>query len=165
MEIKWTPWRAGYIKRDEDSGDSGCPLCTEYQVGNDAERLVLRRGEHAYVLMNLYPYNPGHLMVVPRGHAAALADLDEETGAHLFVVAMRMAAAVRESGARSEGINLFLADREAAFQEVFHVHLHVLPRWIADSNFMTSVAEVRVLPETLGDSWRKLRHAWPGVIR
>ena len=84
-------------------------------------------------MMDIAPVNPGHLMVVPRGHAAALADLDEETGAHLFVVAMRMAAAVRESGARSEGINLFLADGEAAFQEVFHVHLHVLPRWRGDS--------------------------------
>jgi diadenosine tetraphosphate (Ap4A) HIT family hydrolase len=83
--------------------------------------------------MDIAPVNPGHLMVVPRRHAATLADLDEETGAHMFVVAMRMAAAVRESGARCEGVNFFLADGEVAFQDVFHVHLHVLPRWQGDS--------------------------------
>jgi diadenosine tetraphosphate (Ap4A) HIT family hydrolase len=84
-------------------------------------------------LMDIAPVNPGHLMVLPRRHAAALADLDEETGAHVFVVAMRMAAAVRKSGVRCEGVNLFLADGEVAFQDVFHVHLHVLPRWQGDS--------------------------------
>ena len=83
--------------------------------------------------MDVAPVNPGHLLVVPRLHAATLADLDEETGAHLFVAAMRLAAAVRASGVRCEGVNLFLADGEAAFQEVFHVHLHVLPRWKGDS--------------------------------
>lgn len=83
--------------------------------------------------MDIRPVNPGHLMVVPRTHALSLADLDEETGAHTFVVAMRMAAAVRASGVRCEGMNLFLADGEVAFQDVFHVHLHVLPRWRGDS--------------------------------
>ena len=83
--------------------------------------------------MDIAPVNPGHLMIVPRAHAAGLADLDEDVGAHVFVVAMRLAAAVRESGVRCEGVNLFLADGEAAFQDVFHVHLHVLPRWQGDS--------------------------------
>jgi histidine triad (HIT) family protein len=89
--------------------------------------------ERVVAFMDIGPVNPGHLMVVPRAHAAGLADLDEETGAHVFVVAMRMAAAVRASGFRCEGVNLFLADGEAAFQDVFHVHLHVLPRWRGDS--------------------------------
>jgi diadenosine tetraphosphate (Ap4A) HIT family hydrolase len=83
--------------------------------------------------MDIAPVNPGHLLVVPRAHAASLADLDENTGAHVFVVATRMAAALRRSGLRCEGVNLFLADGEAAFQDVFHVHLHVLPRWRGDS--------------------------------
>jgi histidine triad (HIT) family protein len=82
--------------------------------------------------MDLASATPGHLLVVPRPHVAALADLDDATGAHLFVVAMRMAAAVRASGLRCEGVNLFVADGEAAGQEVFHVHLHVLPRWPGD---------------------------------
>jgi diadenosine tetraphosphate (Ap4A) HIT family hydrolase len=78
--------------------------------------------------MDLAAANPGHVLVVPRSHASSLTDLDETTGAHLFVVAMRIATAVRASGLRCEGINIVLADGEAAGQEVFHVHLHVLPR-------------------------------------
>jgi histidine triad (HIT) family protein len=83
--------------------------------------------------MDLAAANPGHLLVVPRRHAPSLADLDEADGARLFLVAMRMAAAVRDSGVRCEGVNVFLADGEAAGQEVGHVHLHVLPRWSGDS--------------------------------
>ena len=83
--------------------------------------------------MDVAPVNPGHLLVVPRAHSASLADLDEEVGAHMFVVAQRLAAAVRASGVRCEGVNLFLADGEAAFQDVCHVHLHLLPRWSGDA--------------------------------
>jgi histidine triad (HIT) family protein len=82
--------------------------------------------------MDLASANPGHLLVVPRAHASSLADLDEETGAHLFVVAMRMADALRASGLRCEGINVVLADGAAAGQEVFHAYLHVIPRWDGD---------------------------------
>jgi diadenosine tetraphosphate (Ap4A) HIT family hydrolase len=87
----------------------------------------------AFAVMDIAPVNPGHLIVVPRLHAASLAELDEDVGAHLFVVATRMAAALRRSGLRCEGVNLFLADGEVAFQDVFHVHLHVLPRFRGDS--------------------------------
>lgn len=82
--------------------------------------------------MDLAAANPGHLLVVPRAHAASLAGLEDALGAHLLVVAKRMAAALRASGLRCEGVNLFVADGEAAGQEVFHVHLHVLPRWDGD---------------------------------
>ena len=85
------------------------------------------------VFMTIGPVNPGHLLVVPRHHFAALSALDEETGAHLFKVAMRMAEAIRHTELHCEGINLFLADGEAAFQDVFHVHLHVFPRFTGDS--------------------------------
>jgi histidine triad (HIT) family protein len=88
--------------------------------------------ESALVFMDIQPVNPGHMLVIPRRHAAYLADLDEATGAHLFRIAMRMATALRRSGIRCEGVNLFLADGEAAFQEVFHVHLHVFPRFAGD---------------------------------
>jgi histidine triad (HIT) family protein len=82
--------------------------------------------------MDIQPVNPGHVLIVPNRHAASLAELDEDTGAHLFRVAQRVARAVRASGVRCEGVNLFLADGEAAMQEVFHVHLHVFPRFHAD---------------------------------
>jgi histidine triad (HIT) family protein len=83
--------------------------------------------------LTIGPINPGHLLVIPRQHLASLAELDEQTTAHLFTVAMKMAAALRRSGLRCEGVNLFLADGEAAFQDVFHVHMHVSPRFVGDS--------------------------------
>src|SRR4029453_13486029 len=82
--------------------------------------------------MDIQPVNPGHLLIIPKQHASFLADLREAPGPHLFRVAMRMAEALRRSGIRCEGVNLFLADGEAAFQEVFHVHLHVFPRFAGD---------------------------------
>jgi histidine triad (HIT) family protein len=85
------------------------------------------------VVMTIGPVTTGHVMVIPKRHAAQLADLDEATGMHLFRIAQRTAAAIRASGLRCEGINLFLADGEAAFQEVFHVHLHVFPRFKGDA--------------------------------
>jgi histidine triad (HIT) family protein len=87
--------------------------------------------------MDIQPINAGHLLVIPNQHAAYLADLEEKTGAHMFKVAQRMAAALRKSSVRCEGINLFLADGEAAMQEVFHVHLHVIPRYKGDGFRMT----------------------------
>jgi histidine triad (HIT) family protein len=90
------------------------------------------RDERCIAFMNIQPVNPGHLLVVPIEHAATLSDLDEDVGAHVFRVAQRLAGALRASGIRCEGINLFLADGEAAGQEVFHVHLHVLPRFYGD---------------------------------
>jgi histidine triad (HIT) family protein len=93
---------------------------------------VVYSDDSIVVFMDTQPINPGHLLVVPRVHAAGLADLDAETGRHMFELAMRLASAVRSSGLRCEGIDLFLADGEAAGQSVFHAHLHVIPRFRAD---------------------------------
>jgi histidine triad (HIT) family protein len=87
--------------------------------------------------LDIAPVNPGHTLVIPKRHIATLADLDEETGMHLFRISQRMAAAVRQAGVRCEGVNLWLADGAAAFQEVFHIHMHVIPRF-ADDNFQIS---------------------------
>ncbi|MDH5375152.1 MAG: HIT family protein [Candidatus Bathyarchaeota archaeon] len=83
-------------------------------------------------IMDIQPVNPGHVLIIPKAHAAQLSKLDEETGAHMFKIAMRIAKALRHSSIKCEGIDLFLADGEAAFQEVFHVHLHVIPRFKGD---------------------------------
>jgi histidine triad (HIT) family protein len=88
--------------------------------------------EVAVAFMDIQPINPGHLLVIPKAHATYLADLDEATGAHMFALAMRLADAVRRSGLRCEGIDLFLADGAAAGQEIFHSHLHVIPRFQGD---------------------------------
>jgi len=93
---------------------------------------IVYKDEWCTALMDIQPINPGHVLVIPNSHATYLADLDEETGAHLFRIAQRIAAALRLSGIKFEGANLFLADGEAAGQEVFHVHLHVIPRFKGD---------------------------------
>jgi len=107
-----------------------CVFC-EIAAGRAAASVVYE-DETALAFMDIQPVNPGHLLIIPKQHASFLADLHEATGAHLFRVAMRMAEALHRSGIRCEGVNLFLADGEAAFQEVFHVHLHVFPRFAGD---------------------------------
>ncbi|MEA2576305.1 MAG: histidine triad family protein [Chloroflexia bacterium] len=109
---------------------SDCIFC-DIVAGNQPASLVYEDAV-AVAFMDIQPVNTGHVLVIPREHFAFLSDMDEETGAHLFKVAMRVQEAIRRSGVRCEGINLFLADGEAAFQEVFHVHLHVFPRYKGD---------------------------------
>lgn len=111
--------------------DPDCVFCAI--VAGEGPASIVQEDALCVAFMDRSPVNPGHALVVPREHAPSLADLDEDTGAHLFRVVMRVAAAVRRSGVRCEGVNVFLADGEAAFQEVFHVHLHVFPRFRGDA--------------------------------
>jgi len=109
---------------------ASCVFCDI--VRGEAPASVVHDDDQVMAFMDIQPVNPGHLLVVPRVHAAYLADLDQETGSRLFQVAMKLADAVRHSGVRCEGVNFFLADGRAAGQEVFHVHLHVVPRFEGD---------------------------------
>jgi histidine triad (HIT) family protein len=111
-------------------GEAGCIFCDI--IGGRGPASVVYSDESAIALLDIRPLNTGHLLVIPRAHAAYLADLDPALGGHMFAVAQRMAAALRRSGLPCEGVNMFLADGEAAFQEVFHVHLHVIPRNTGD---------------------------------
>lgn len=97
--------------------------------------------------MDIQPVNPGHVLVIPKAHASGLSDLDEETGAHMFKVGMRLADAVKRSGVKCEGINLLLSDGRAAFQEIFHVHLHVIPRFEGDNLRISFGRKYSVKPE------------------
>jgi histidine triad (HIT) family protein len=101
-------------------------------LAGKAEATLVYQDSLCTAFMDIQPVNPGHMLVVPNRHAVGLSDLDEETGAQMFRIGHRLAAALRKSGVRCEGVNLFLADGEAAFQEVFHVHLHVIPRFTGD---------------------------------
>jgi histidine triad (HIT) family protein len=114
---------------------NGCIFCRI--LSGELPASVVYRDECCAAFMDIQPVNPGHLLVVPLAHAPHLADLDPETGAQLFRVAQRLAAALRASGVRCEGVNLFLADGAAAMQEVFHVHLHVFPRYAGDGFGLT----------------------------
>jgi histidine triad (HIT) family protein len=111
-------------------GEAGCVFCDI--VSGRGPASVVHSDESVIAVLDIRPLNTGHLLVIPRAHAAYLADLDPALGGHMFAVAQRMAAALRRSGLPCEGVNLFLADGAAAFQEVFHVHLHVIPRNTGD---------------------------------
>jgi histidine triad (HIT) family protein len=112
-------------------GVDDCIFCAI--VGGSVPASVVYEDADLLAFMDIRPVTPGHLLIIPKRHAPYLADLDEATGARMFTVAMRLAQALRASGLRCEGINLFLADGEAAFQEVFHTHLHVFPRFAGDT--------------------------------
>jgi diadenosine tetraphosphate (Ap4A) HIT family hydrolase len=113
------------------SGPADCVFCAI--VAGSAPASIVYDDADLLAFIDIRPVTPGHLLIVPKRHAPFLADLDEATRARMFTVAMRLARAVRASGLRCEGINLFLADGEAAFQEVFHTHLHVIPRFVGDT--------------------------------
>jgi histidine triad (HIT) family protein len=115
---------------EPERSDSGCVFCEI--VAGRSPSYSLYRHDTCTVFLDIQPINPGHMLIVPNIHAAHLADLDQDTGAHLFRMAQRLAQALRRSGVHCEGVNLLLADGEAAGQEVFHTHLHVLPRYLGD---------------------------------
>lgn len=124
---------------------AACVFCEI--VRGTAPASVVYADDKAVAFMDIRPVNPGHLLVVPRTHAAYLVELDSGIGCHLFRVAMELAGAVRQSGIRCEGVNLFLADGEAAGQEIFHVHLHLIPRFEGDGFGMYFSPEYYQLPE------------------
>jgi diadenosine tetraphosphate (Ap4A) HIT family hydrolase len=130
-------------------------------VAGAAPASVVQADEVALAIMSIGPVNPGHVLVLPKRHAPYLADLDEETGAHLFRVATRVAAAIRRSGLRCEGINLFLADGEAAFQEVFHLHLHVFPRFKGDAFRIDADWSVKPSRLELDETAARIRCVYP----
>jgi len=109
---------------------SNCVFCA--LVAGEREASIVYEDERLLGFMDLHPVNPGHVLLVPKEHATAMADVDEDTGVHVFRIAMRMQQAIRRSDVRCEGINIFVADGEAAFQDVFHFHLHVIPRFEGD---------------------------------
>ncbi len=116
-------------------------------VKGQAAASLVYSDEKVLAFMDIQPVNPGHVLVVPRAHAARLSDLDGDTGGHMFKIAMRVAEALKESGVKCEGVNLLLSDGEAAFQEVFHVHLHVIPRFKGDGFGIRFGRQYNVRPE------------------
>lgn len=138
----------------------GCFFCDAWQAADDDERLVVQRGMHAFVILNRYPYNNGHLMVVPATHTASLESLDAEIAAEVMRLVQHGLATLRRVY-QPHGFNLGANIGQAAGAGVAdHVHLHVLPRWSADTNFMTALSDTRVIPERLEDTWRRLKQAW-----
>jgi ATP adenylyltransferase len=164
LEHLWAGWRSDYISgidaAPERPRPEGCLFCGLLAL-DDADALILERAEHSFAVMNAYPYTSGHVMVAPVRHVGSITDLDADEAAALMHGVQRATATV-ESVYTPEGINVGVNIGRAAGAGIpGHVHVHVLPRWNGDTNFMTAVAEVRVIPESLRDSYAKLRAAWP----
>jgi ATP adenylyltransferase len=156
MERLWSPWRMEYIRQAHDESQ-GCLFC-EVAAGTDDERsLVLHRGERAFVLMNAFPYNPGHVMIAPFRHVGDLEQLEPDELLDAGRLQQAAVRALREEMS-PHGYNLGMnLGRVAGAGIPDHVHWHVVPRWNGDTNFMPVVGETRVLPESLEDTYGKLR--------
>jgi ATP adenylyltransferase len=188
MDYLWTPWRYAYLTEPAGlrrkgvpqelaawTGDRGCVFCnlleaTSYAVEQgtsvenaDRAAAIVLRAEHAFVCLNRFPYTSGHMMILPYAHKASLTALDVSEASELMSLAQRAEKAL---GAAyfPDGLNLGMNLGEAAGAGVAgHLHLHVLPRWRGDANFMTTVSETRVLPETLETTWERLRAAFSSL--
>jgi len=158
MERLWAPWRAPYILGPKEEG---CLLCRIGGEKKDDRNLVLWRGRLCFVMMNLYPYNSGHLMVVPYRHEKDLENLSQDEAGEMMDLAGRCIGALRRS-MHPQGFNLGinLGDIAGAGVED-HLHLHVVPRWKGDTNFMPVAARTKVISQDLGETYRTLREAWP----
>jgi ATP adenylyltransferase len=165
LDRLWAGWRARYVSELGGAPDVDCFLCALCALPPEAtlsaETLVLERTDTTVTVMNLYPYGSGHLLVAPCRHEPELEGLSEVEAAALMEATRRAVRAIKSAyspGGVNVGLNLGAA---AGAGVPGHLHMHALPRWQGDTNFMTSVAEVRVLPEDLATGWAKLRAAWP----
>lgn len=163
MERIWSGWRAAYVTGvtgELEGASDGCLFCNLVDI-DDEEAFILERTPGTYTVMNAYPYTSGHLMVVPVRHEADIEGLSGAEGEALFAALQRAVLAVKKA-LTPEGVNVGAnLGRVAGAGIPGHLHLHALPRWAGDTNFMTSIAETRVLPEDLRTTWTRLRDAWP----
>ncbi len=158
MKHLWSPWRMTYIKKPKN--ETGCVFCRAQSQPDGPENGIVYRGENAYVILNRYPYTSGHLMVLPYTHVDSLESLDTATRAELMELATqvtRVLGAIYSPQGYNVGINLGEAAGAGIEQ---HLHVHVVPRWFGDTNFMTAVGETRVLPEALEETWHRVRQEW-----
>ncbi len=157
MKVIFTPWRYEYVKSvDQQEGCIFCDKPSEPE-GNDEENLVLSRGKRCFVILNLYPYSSAHLMVVPYEHTGTIENLDAEALGEMMTLTQQCMRAIQEAY-KPDGFNIGInIERVAGAGISDHVHLHLVPRWKGDANFMPVVARVRVLPLALDSVWRTLK--------
>ena len=160
MDYLWTPWRYRYIA--DTARDTGCIFCDAVSANDDVKSQIVFRGDTCFVILNRFPYTSGHVMVVPYAHVADLAAADPETLSEMMRIAQRVQVALRQTY-HPDGFNLGMnLGRAAGAGVTGHLHMHVLPRWSGDANFMTVVGETRVEPEDLTTTYEKLRKALNG---
>lgn len=153
-DILWAPWRMEYILGEKEEG---CIFCTKPGADEDRQNLILYRGEHCFVIMNKYPYNNGHLMVVPYRHLASFELLEDAESLEMMNTLASSIRVLRET-IQPEGFNVGMNLGKIAGAGIDgHLHIHVVPRWAADTNFMPVVAETKVLSEALDATWERLK--------
>ena len=158
MDYLWSPWRFQYVRKAE--GPSPCIFCENAAQDRDEENLIVHRAERNFVILNLFPYTAGHLMVAPYHHVSTLEASRDDALTEMILLA-KLAQAKLTEIYRPQGLNIGMNLGESAGAGIAgHIHMHVLPRWAGDANFMTTVAETRVLPEDLGVTFRKLSDAF-----
>jgi ATP adenylyltransferase len=155
----WAPWRLPYVKDAAKDSEEECIFCAKPAAEDDEANLIVHRGKRCFVILNLFPYTNGHLMVAPYEHIPTLPDVDAETLAELMALAQRAMVALDEKYA-PHGYNVgFNQGRVAGAGFEHHIHMHVVPRWGGDTNFMPVLADARVLPQSLEESYRTLKGA------
>lgn len=160
MDRLWTPWRMEYLESAKDEPDDGrCVFCDKPAFDDDQKTYILARTRHAFAMLNAFPYNPGHLMVAPFRHVAEMEDLRDEELSESMELLQRAIRALKEVTA-PHGFNLGMnVGRVAGAGIPGHLHWHLVPRWNGDTNYMAVLAETRVLPELLEQTYAKLRPA------
>ena len=157
MNQLWSPWRMEYIGSNKVEG---CVFCAVQEQEDSAENLIVFRGTYTFVILNRYPYTSGHLMVIPYVHKPNLEELDLESRTEMMELTSRCTT-VLHTVYKPQGFNIGVNIGEAAGAGVKeHVHIHIVPRWVGDTNFMSSVGQTRVLPETLEDTYRRVKEAF-----
>jgi len=158
MKHLWSPWRMTYI--DNANKVEGCVFCNAQAKEDSPENLIIQRGKLAFVILNRYPYTSGHVMVVPFAHKPNLEELDSATRAEMMELTSQATSVLRKIyGTKSFNVGVNIGEAAGAGVKE-HVHIHIVPRWVGDTNFMSTLAETRVLPETLEDSWRRIREGF-----
>jgi ATP adenylyltransferase len=155
----WAPWRLAYVKDASKDNEEECIFCAKPQADDDVANLIVHRGERAFVILNLFPYTNGHLMVAPYDHVARLQELPAETLAEMMALAQRGMSRL-EDVYDPHGYNVgFNQGRVAGAGVEHHIHMHVVPRWGGDTNFMPVIADTKVMPQTLEQSYEALKGA------
>lgn len=159
MEHIWSPWRMKYIRQHD--ADADCVFCHAIEKQDGVENLIIHRGEQAFVILNRYPYTSGHVMVVPFAHIGTMDELQDCCIVEIMALIRKSIQAIN-TVYKPEGYNVGANLGAVAGAGIAnHLHFHVVPRWGGDTNFMTSVAGARVLPEDLCDTFQQLKDAWP----
>lgn len=161
MRHLWAPWRMEYILKHKEEG---CIFCLQTRQEDDRDHLVLHRGRRAFVMMNRYPYNNGHLMVVPHRHCIGLDSLTHVESKELFEL-LKISTRVLKRSLSPEGFNIGVNIGKIGGAGEDHIHFHIVPRWAGDTNFMPILGETKIVPEYLSNTYQRLHSAFIDLLR